>query len=71
MDLTRDLYLKAEDIPAYTAHVLFGSKEHVVLRQYYLHDCRHIPEPKKDHSGICKPNFGYKRPLKTLTGDCP
>lgn len=69
MDLTRELYLKAEDVPAYTAHVLFGTNERFVVREYYLHDCRHKPEPKKEHSDVCKPNFGYKRPLKILNGD--
>lgn len=56
---------------AYSAHVLFGREEQVVVRQRYIQDCAHAPQEGKDHLQICKPNIDYLRPLKFVSGDCP
>ncbi len=70
-DMTYELWREHQEVAAFSAHVLFGSKEHVVLRSYYLQDCRHRPEPRKSHTSICKPRANYPRPLEFVMGDCP
>ena len=68
---TYELWREHKDVPAFSAHVLFGSNEHVVLRGYYLQDCRHQPEQGKSHTAVCKPSSSYPRPLGFVGGDCP
>ena len=71
-DITYRLLDADGKLPALSAHVLFGSKDRVVVRQYYISDCRHTPEKGKSHESICKPEEGYKRPLDFVVGgDCP
>jgi pimeloyl-ACP methyl ester carboxylesterase len=68
---TMTCYNESPKTPAYTAHILFGQNEQVVVRRKYVQDCRHEPESGKDHFSICKPDFSYPRPLKVPFGDCP
>jgi hypothetical protein len=70
-DTSERLFQARSDIPALTAHVLFGSDEHVVVRGSYYQDCQHDPETAKDHRRICKPSADYQRPLGFVIGDCP
>jgi pimeloyl-ACP methyl ester carboxylesterase len=68
---TWQCYQQSSATPAYTAHVLFGSNEQVVVRQKYIQDCRHRPQPGKDHFSVCKPSLSYRRPLGVPFADCP
>jgi hypothetical protein len=70
-EITERLFQVKPEVPALTAHVLFGSDEHVVVRSEYYQDCRHDPERAKDHRSICKPSADYQRPLGFVIGDCP
>jgi pimeloyl-ACP methyl ester carboxylesterase len=68
--ITWECYKQSPKTPAYSAHVLFGSDEQVVVRQKYVQDCRHTPQSGKDHFSICKPNASYSRPLSLPFDDC-
>jgi hypothetical protein len=71
-EVTQQLYDADNSVPAFSAHVLFGSDEHVVVRAYYYTDCRHTPEVGKNHKSVCKPRKDYDRPLEfVIGGDCP
>jgi triacylglycerol esterase/lipase EstA (alpha/beta hydrolase family) len=68
--ITEYYYQQSPETPAYSAHVLFGREEQIVVRQRYLQDCSHRPQEKKDHFQICKPTVDYLRPLHFVFGDC-
>jgi pimeloyl-ACP methyl ester carboxylesterase len=70
-EITEKLYDAHPDVPAFTAHVLFGSEENVVVRSRYYQDCRHVPEKGKNHKTVCKPDRKYLRPMAFVMGDCP
>jgi hypothetical protein len=45
------------------AHVLFGTAESLVARGEYQRDYPSPPEARKGHTGVCKPDENYTRPL--------
>ena len=69
--ITFECYKESPKTPAYSAHILFGREEQVVVRQRYIQDFRHKPQEGKDHFSICKPDCSYSRPLSLPFGDCP
>lgn len=58
-------------IRATQAHVIFGSKEHVVYMDRFACDPVYLVEKDQDHKSVCKPNQWYRKPLDFVTYEAP
>lgn len=68
-DVTQKLFDHFPELPALSAHVVFGEGENVVAKARYYQDYKVPPVPKKDHFTICKPTKTYLLPLFLVQGD--